>query len=188
MIEIVKTAFLHLYRINNFIFFLILTFLLVPKTMTSIIKTTLVHIPLADNSIDIFLYSYIIIQTTFFIVELLNNFISMSKDVKQAITSLNQTSQFLYIFICLVARKLLLPPFENNLILFIYSISLVAMCNQLYHKLKTIFKNMSIYPKGEILFIIIVLIWLYSTNTVELQTLLKQLHLSKWIEQLNSLP
>lgn len=154
MIEIIKTAFLHLYRINNFIFFLILTFLLVPKTMTSIIKTTLVHIPLADNSIDIFLYSYIVIQTTFFIVELLNNFISMSEDVKQAITSLNQTSQFLYIFICLVARKLLLPPFENNLILFI----------------------------------IIVLIWLYSTNTVELQTLLKQLHLSKWIEQLNSLP
>lgn len=79
MLETIKTAFLNLYKINNFIIFLILTFLLLPDTMTALIRVALTYIPLADNSINIFLYSYIVIQAMFFIIELLSNFISISK-------------------------------------------------------------------------------------------------------------
>ncbi len=188
MIETLKATFFNLYKINNFIVFLILTFLLLPDTMGVLIKSIWGYIPLDNNSLIIFLYCYIVIQVVFFIIELLNNFISIPEDTKQVTTNLSQASQYLYIFICLVTRKLILPPFENNLILFIYGISLVAMCRHLYLKLKIIFKNIHRYPKGEVLFITIFLIWLYSTRTVDLPSLLNQLHLSSWIEQLNSLP
>lgn len=188
MIETLRAAFFNLYKINNFIVFLILTFLLLPDTMSALIKSIWEYIPLDNDSLIIFLYCYIVIQAVFFIIELLNNFISISEDTKQVTTNLSQASQYIYIFLCLMTRKLILPPFENNLILFIYGISLVAMGNHLYHKLKVIFQNIRRYSKGEILFITIVLIWLYSTKVVDLPNLLNQLQLSNWIEQLNSLP
>lgn len=187
MLETIKTAFLNLYKINNFIIFLILTSLLLPDTMTALIRVALTYIPLADNSINIFLYSYIVIQAMFFIIELLSNFISISKNTREVATHLNQASQYSYIFICLVTRKLILPPFENNLIFFIYLFSLFAIGYQLYHKLVVIFKNIRRYSKWEILFITIVLIWFYSTRIVDLPSLLNQLHLSRWIEQLKPL-
>lgn len=86
-----------------------------------------------------------------------------------------------------MTRKLILPPFENNLIFFIYLFSLFAIGYQLYHKLVVIFKNIRRYSKWEILFITIVLIWFYSTRIVDLPSLLNQLHLSRWIEQLKPL-
>lgn len=188
MIEIIKTTFLNLYKINNIIVFLILTFLLLPDTMSSLVKSVLTYIPLDNNSLNIFLYCYIVIQAAFFIVELLNNFLSISKDTKSVALNLSQISQYIYIFICLITKKLILPPFENNLIFFIYCISLIALGNNLYQKLNVIFKNIRRYSKVEILLISVALIYLYSTKAVDLTNLLNQLHLSNWIKQLNSLP
>lgn len=187
MIETLKATFFNLYKINNFIVFLILTFLLLPDTMSVLIKSIWVYIPLDNNSLIIFLYCYIVIQVVFFIIELLNNFISIPEDTKQVTANLSQASQYLYIFICLVTRKLILPPFENNLIFLIYCISLITIGIQLSQKLKEIFKNIHRYSKTEILFILIVLIYFYSTRTVDLPSLLNQLHLSSWIKQWYSL-
>ena len=77
MIETLRAAFFNLYKINNFIVFLILTFLLLPDTMSALIKSIWEYIPLDNNSLIIFLYCYIVIQAVFFIIELLNNFLSV---------------------------------------------------------------------------------------------------------------
>lgn len=188
MLETIKAAFLNLYKINNIIIFLIISFILLPDTITKFIRFVLDYLPMNNNVWTTFLYSYIVIQVMFFIVELLNNFILIPEDTKQVISNLSQLSQYIYIFICFINRKLILPPFENNLILFVYILSLVAIGNQLCLNLKTIGKNIRQYPKIQILFIFSILILLYFTKTIDLKVLLNQLHLSNWIAPLKLWP
>lgn len=126
MFELIKSSFLNLYKINNYLLFLLLAYLLCHDTMNELITFGLENISLPKFSFKLFIYLYILSAVVFFIIELMKNFVPIDSTTYQITWNINELVQYIYLFSCLYLKRIIIPPLENGLIFLVYCIALYA--------------------------------------------------------------
>ena len=169
MFELIKSSLNNLYKINHYLLFLLLTYLFIHKTIDDLLDFLLQNISLPIFSLHLFVHLYIVILVSFFFIEVLQNFIDINPSIQRLVWDTNDFIQYIYLFICFHSRKIILPPMENDLIVFIFFIAIFAFIkNNFIHLCKEMTKNFKRYNKWEIisLFVFIAISFTLQTNWI----------------------
>lgn len=125
MFELIKSSFLNLYKINNYLLFLLLAYLLCHDTMNELITFGLENISPPKFSFKLFIYLYILSAVVFY-YWINENFVPIDSTTYQITWNINEFVQYIYLFSCLYLKRIIIPPLENGLIFLVYCIALYA--------------------------------------------------------------